>query len=777
MGRLDALDERMTQINRQQNAGAWLVTVAVLAVVMALCVGLVSGQGVMAPQQNLPTAAQKAALAGTAGTVSASNAYVTSQDTRILSQSQKNALTGGADTTLHYHAADRARAVHTGTQTRSTISDFAHQGTHRIGGADALPAASYTTYGITEFAANGTASADKAVVATDGRLLSSSANRNLLEGGLDVTLLHWHSLDRARANHTGTQFRNTISDFAHQGTHRIGGPDALPAGSTTTYGLLPLAVDGAATAGAAVAASDGRMLTSSGTRAALEAGADTTLHYHLADRLAVFGEGAVLKEPHAQTVTFTGPAIAGIVGDGNGSVTVTIIGTSPAGTMIGYGTTNSIPIFTGTTAVADSGLSIVGDQFNLNAKRIYGLSGLEIPSGIAPVNPRDLMDVGGILAYQVTTGQTEVLAYVSQIPTGVITATTSTLDLGGRALVNFGRLALPSGISPANDGDLTMNNGMLEYNSAGVVRQVAFHSVTPGGPGIRSGARMVYDPNRKRALLFGGVDTGGKIDETWEWSGAAWEWLSPSSAPDARAYPGLAYDRSRSNAVLFGGAGAVAALGDTWTWDGTNWTEKAPATSPPACWGSGMVYDSARNETVLFGGATDAIGDNTITATWTWNGTNWTEKAPATQPARRFGCAMAFDEDRGVVVLFGGSADTTSATSDTWEWDGTNWTEISPSNPPTARRLAAATFSPDQNAVMLFGGFEEGTSTYPADTYTYNGAAWVATATTGISPSGRQGAAMSLIDMSGCVSIFGGLNAGATVNDFWKFGPNAHWSQ
>ena len=203
----------------------------------------------------------------------------------------------------------------------------------------------------------------------------------------------------------------------------------------------------------------------------------------------------------------------------------------------------------------------------------------------------------------------------------------------------------------------------------------------------------------------------------------------------------------------------------------------SPVTSPTAVWAPGMVYDSARNETVLFGGATDAIGDNTITATWTWNGTNWTEKAPVTQPAKRFGCAMAFDEDRGVVILFGGSADTTSATSDTWEWDGTNWTEISPSNPPTARRFAAATFSPDQNAVMLFGGFEEGTSTYPADTYTYNGAAWVATATTGISPSGRQGAAMSLIDMSGCVSIFGGLNAGATVNDFWKFGPNAHWSQ
>ena len=38
---------------------------------------------------------------------------------------QVTSLTGGADTVLHYHAADRDRANHTGTQTSDTISDFA----------------------------------------------------------------------------------------------------------------------------------------------------------------------------------------------------------------------------------------------------------------------------------------------------------------------------------------------------------------------------------------------------------------------------------------------------------------------------------------------------------------------------------------------------------------------------------------------------------------------------------------------------------------------------
>lgn len=36
-----------------------------------------------------------------------------------------NTLDDGADTALHFHAADRARAVHTGTQLSATISDLA----------------------------------------------------------------------------------------------------------------------------------------------------------------------------------------------------------------------------------------------------------------------------------------------------------------------------------------------------------------------------------------------------------------------------------------------------------------------------------------------------------------------------------------------------------------------------------------------------------------------------------------------------------------------------
>lgn len=59
-------------------------------------------------------------------------------DTRFLTSGEKTDLLDGGDSGAHYHSADRARANHTGTQARSTISDFAHASTHQSGQGDAL---------------------------------------------------------------------------------------------------------------------------------------------------------------------------------------------------------------------------------------------------------------------------------------------------------------------------------------------------------------------------------------------------------------------------------------------------------------------------------------------------------------------------------------------------------------------------------------------------------------------------------------------------------------
>ena len=49
-----------------------------------------------------------------------------------ISATDLNSLDDGADSTLHFHASDRARANHTGSQTASTISDFSSAADARI---------------------------------------------------------------------------------------------------------------------------------------------------------------------------------------------------------------------------------------------------------------------------------------------------------------------------------------------------------------------------------------------------------------------------------------------------------------------------------------------------------------------------------------------------------------------------------------------------------------------------------------------------------------------
>ena len=52
---------------------------------------------------------------------------------------------------------------------------------------------------------------------------------------------------------------------------------------------------------------------------------------------------------------------------------------------------------------------------------------------------------------------------------------------------------------------------------------------------------------------------------------------SPPPAPTPRFEMGMAYDAASGQVVLFGGGGH-AWLGDTWTWDGTDWTQRTPRT-------------------------------------------------------------------------------------------------------------------------------------------------------------------------------------------------------
>lgn len=95
--------------------------------------------------QPMTTGSVSTATTTTFGTVKVSDtpagdpvAIIEDNTTRLLSSTDKTDLTDGGDSTLHYHATDRARANHTGTQTASTVSDFDEAAMDAIAAAIAL---------------------------------------------------------------------------------------------------------------------------------------------------------------------------------------------------------------------------------------------------------------------------------------------------------------------------------------------------------------------------------------------------------------------------------------------------------------------------------------------------------------------------------------------------------------------------------------------------------------------------------------------------------------
>jgi hypothetical protein len=168
-------------------------------------------------------------------------------------------------------------------------------------------------------------------------------------------------------------------------------------------------------------------------------------------------------------------------------------------------------------------------------------------------------------------------------------------------------------------------------------------------------------------------------------------------------------------------------LGDTWTWDGSNWTQQPTAVSPSARMLASLAYDAANSTTVLFGGCGQACGSNQLADTWVWDGTSWTQEKPAQWPLRRDAAALAYDDSRQALVLFGGELGGNCEFScvqlgDTWTWNGTTWQQLQGAGAPPPRAFASLAYDEESQLLVLFGGSGGGINGYlralvPNDTW------------------------------------------------------------
>jgi hypothetical protein len=192
---------------------------------------------------------------------------------------------------------------------------------------------------------------------------------------------------------------------------------------------------------------------------------------------------------------------------------------------------------------------------------------------------------------------------------------------------------------------------------------------------------FVFDEARTRFVAFGGSSGAQRMTrDVWEYDGTRWT-KNPAAGPPARGAHAMVYDPHRKRIVVFGGMGVRSGdqdtpiFADTWEFDGTTWTQMRVAGPPPRL-GAGIAYDSKRRLVILFGGGHH---DGVRNDLWSWDGTSWKKLAEGGPEPRVMGY-IAYDKRRDRIVLFGGrrGVPDNSDLGDTWEWDGATWRRINP---------------------------------------------------------------------------------------------------
>jgi hypothetical protein len=177
-----------------------------------------------------------------------------------------------------------------------------------------------------------------------------------------------------------------------------------------------------------------------------------------------------------------------------------------------------------------------------------------------------------------------------------------------------------------------------------------------------------------------------------------------------------------------------------------------------------MAFDAQRGVSVMFNGS----------ATWEWDGQTWAQRA-TTGPSARFQHTLAYDSLRHVTVLFGGGSGG-NVQGDTWEWNGSAWSQRSTTG-ATARNGHAMVFDSQRGVSLVVGGapisFSPNTLNNEAG-WEWNGTAW--SRRTYPDAPARFAHGMVYDSQRAATLIFGGYSGSAYLGDTWQW-DGTGWSQ
>lgn len=305
-------------------------------------------------------------------------------------------------------------------------------------------------------------------------------------------------------------------------------------------------------------------------------------------------------------------------------------------------------------------------------------------------------------------------------------------------------------------------------------------------PSARYGAKMIFDPVARRAILFGGRSDGifglKYYDDLWAFDTQSqrWERIETDIHPDGRLSPGMVYDPENHQIIMFGGHTKENRVGDTWIYDiaANRWEEITPAHSPSPRSDMGMIYDEANRVVILFSGYCRDDFFKQCDDTWIFDPKSriWTEMHPANQPPNMYGHSIVYDAVKQKALLVGGNiVETPSAgyVETLWCYSFTEnqWEEVAwaSANHPGPRYWQMADFATVNRYLFLFGG--NGSSGFLADTWLIDTLLRTSQKIkTQKAPSPRVNAAIAYDSFNDLVILFGGFTEDRkSLQDTWIF--------
>jgi hypothetical protein len=317
-------------------------------------------------------------------------------------------------------------------------------------------------------------------------------------------------------------------------------------------------------------------------------------------------------------------------------------------------------------------------------------------------------------------------------------------------------------------------------------RRFGWTSLQPEGtpPSPRENYHAVYDPNRRRMLVFSGFAAGAPAD-LWALSlgdTLAWELVATTGeVPPATFQGASSFDPVHDRMVISGGMPVPpgGAVDDTWVlqFGGTpTWRHILPDVRPVARNGPCMAYDERRDRFVMFGGG---IGD-----TWSLSigqDTTWALIQPeATTPYARYNLGVVYDAQRHRFLRFGGhshyfvhrspqsgeSNELLGLTADQFE----RWTLQRREPPPPAMAGMSLLLDPGADRLITLGGYaiQSGSWGTPMQLELGDTTRWRSLTAAGIEPPARTMQSAAADPVRRRVVMFGGRNpSGAALGDGW----------